>query len=81
MVLDQGPCGTPSPSPIPGTNQTTVQDRQFTVSDLAEVLKTDFTAGNRILTKVSDFYTSCIAAQLMNQTEFVDNFIPVNKLI
>ena len=46
-------------------------------SDLAEVLETDFTAGNKILTEVSDFYTSCIAAQLMNQTEFEDNFLPV----
>ena len=55
-----------------------LQEQQFAVySDLAEVLETDFTAGNRILTEVSDFYTSCIAAQLMNQTEFVDNFLPV----
>ena len=46
-------------------------------SDLAEVLDTDFAGGNKVLTELSDFYASCIASQLMNETEFVDNLLPV----
>ena len=46
-------------------------------SDLAKVLETDFTGRNKVLIQLSNFYNSCIAAQMMNQTEFVDKLVPV----
>ena len=46
-------------------------------SDLAKVLETNFTGGNKVLTQLSSFYNSCIAAQMMNETEFVDRLVPI----
>ena len=44
-----------------GYDTLTVQ--QFEVYDeLADVLETDFTGGNQVLTELQDFYDSCITA-------------------
>jgi predicted metalloendopeptidase len=53
-----------------GYDTLTVQ--QFDVyDDLADILETDFTEGNKILTEMQDFYRSCIVAAQMNQTEAI----------
>ena len=55
-----------------------IEQQQYAVySDLAKVLETDFTGGNKVLIQLSNFYNSCIAAQMMNETEFVDKLVPV----
>ena len=55
-----------------------LEGQQYAVySDLAEVLETDFTGGNKVLTQLSNFYDSCITAQMMNETEFVDRLVPI----
>ena len=55
-----------------------LEQQQYAVySDLAKVLETDFTGGNKVLIQLSNFYNSCIAAQMMNETEFVDRLVPV----
>ena len=57
-----------------------LEQQQYAVySDLAMVLETDFAGGNKILTELSDFYTSCIAAQLMDDSEFIDILIPIMR--
>ena len=59
-----------------------LRQQQFAVySDLAEVLETDFTGGNSVLTELSDFYDSCIAAQLMTEEEFISKLIPVIRQV
>ena len=59
-----------------------IQEQQYAVySDLAGVLETDFAGDNKVLTELSDFYDSCIAAKLMSDDEFVEKLIPaVRKL-
>jgi predicted metalloendopeptidase len=53
-----------------GYDALTVQ--QYDVyDDLADILETDFTEGNKILTEMQDFYRSCIVAAQMNQTEAI----------
>ena len=46
-------------------------------NDLADILETDFTEGNEILTEMQDFYRSCIVAEQMNQTVAI--ILPVRK--
>ena len=56
----------------------TLAVQQYDVyDDLAEILETDFTGGNKILTEMQDFYHSCIVAEQMNQTEAI--ILPVRK--
>ena len=45
--------------------------------DLADILETSFTGGNRILSEMQDFYRSCIVAAQMNQTDAI--ILPVRK--
>ena len=53
-----------------GYDALTIQ--QFDVyDDLADILETDFTGGNKILAEMQDFYRSCIFAAQMNQTEAI----------
>ena len=46
-------------------------------TDLANVLATNFTQGNKVLSQLANFYNSCIAAQMMTDSEYVDQFLPV----
>ena len=56
----------------------TLTVQQFDVyDDLADILETDFTEGNKILTEMQDFYHSCIVAEQMNQTAAI--ILPVRK--
>jgi predicted metalloendopeptidase len=52
-----------------------VQGKVYT--DLADTLESDFTGGNSVLEEMSDLYASCIAVQLINETEFVEKLVPV----
>ena len=45
-------------------------------NDLADVLESDFTDGNRVLSEVKDLYTSCVEAIMMTDEEVAIILVP-----
>lgn len=65
------------PHPLDSFGTGVLTQQQYAVySDLAEVLERDIAGGNGVLAEVSDFYTSCITAMFMNDTDFAE-LVPI----
>ena len=53
------------------------EEKTEVYSDLAKVLEMDFTGGNSVLTELYELYTSCIAAEQMDNADFAADILPV----
>ena len=45
-------------------------------TELAGIIETDFTGGNRILSELEDLYSSCLAGRQMSREDFLTFVLP-----